>query len=290
MKGTRKQRTRKQKTKKRGGFFSFFKKNKVYPETYNPTKRNIYANMNAQSLHTLYQQKCKKHMGFLKNMTDECRKIDKEFQIKIKEENSKQGFYIDNEHIDPSKSDRENSEKKHMLQVMLPPNTKSRFKCNNINLNLIDEVKNLKEIYTDCCPRGFFGKKNTSFCRNVEKKIETNKYYNPENPIPKEEISDEDYERDREFATNPVAGYSWANPETSVRYYNDEAYEQESMYNEKIRKEKEEEDRMILERSKNGLNESKNEEKMRFLEGEQPMPKKVYGGKTRKRKITRKKK
>jgi hypothetical protein len=173
---------------------------------------------------------------------------------------------------------------------MLPPNTKSRFKCNNINLNLIDEVKNLKEIYTYCCPRGFFGKKNTSFCRNVEKKIETNKYYNPENPIPKEEISDEDYERDREFATNPVAGYSWANPETSVRYYNDEAYEQESMYNEKIRKEKEEEDRMILERSKNGLNESKNEEKMRFLEGEQPMPKKVYGGKTRKRKITRKKK
>ncbi len=140
-------------------------------------------------------------------MSRECKDIDSAFQKKLQEENNKKGNYIDRNDFDPSKSDRENAEDRYMMGVTLPPNAKSKFQCKNINLTMVDQVKNLKDIYGDCCPRGFFGKKNTSFCNNVEKKIEGNKYYYPEKPLPKEpEISNEEYENEREMASNPAAG------------------------------------------------------------------------------------
>ena len=201
MKGTKKRIKKNNKRTKKGGFFSFFNKNKVAPE------QNTYSNMKSDTLHQMYQEKCKKHFGFIKNMSRECKDIDSAFQKKLQEENNKKGNYIDRNDFDPSKSDRENAEDRYMMGVTLPPNAKSKFQCKNINLTMVDQVKNLKDIYGDCCPRGFFGKKNTSFCNNVEKKIEGNKYYYPEKPLPKEpEISNEEYENEREMASNPAAG------------------------------------------------------------------------------------
>ena len=85
----------------------------------------------------------------------------------------------------------------------------------------------------------FFGKKNTSFCKNVEKKIESNKYYYPEKIQGKdgydtEELSDDEYDFERKIAQNPLIGYSWTSPEDGIKYRDDEAYNQEASYNKKI--------------------------------------------------------
>jgi len=47
-----------------------------------------------------------------------------------------------------------------------------------------------------------------------------------------------DIERDK-FNSNPQAGYTWENPETGRVYYHDEAYKQEDLYKERIRKQEE---------------------------------------------------
>jgi|688.fasta_scaffold78896_5 hypothetical protein len=280
--------TKRSKTKKRGGFFSFFKKNKVQPLQSNFI-RNEYAGMNSTALHKLYQEKCKKHMGFVKNMSSECKKIDKEFQKKIKEENNRNGNYIDVNDFDDSKSERENLENRYMTGITLPPNSKSKFKCREINLNNIEKVNYLKDIYGDCCPSGFFGKKNTTFCKNVEKKIEKNRYYYPENPTPKEEISDEEYEMNKEFATNPVAGYRWQNPENGTVYYDTEAYNQEQMYYEELNRRKEEKERNLLEISQRQAEMSERESTMlrRERDSENIFSKPAAGGKTMKKRKRR---
>jgi len=63
---------------RKGGFFSWFKKKNE--------DGNEYATMDAKTLHELYQKDCKKHFGFIKNVSSKCRKIEKEFQKKINEE------------------------------------------------------------------------------------------------------------------------------------------------------------------------------------------------------------
>jgi hypothetical protein len=63
---------------RKGGFMDWFKKKN--------DDENEYATMDAKTLHELYQKDCKKHFGFIKNMSSKCRKINKEFQKKINEE------------------------------------------------------------------------------------------------------------------------------------------------------------------------------------------------------------
>ena len=63
---------------RKGGFLDWFKKKNE--------DGNEYATMDAKTLHELYQKDCKKHFGFIKNMSSKCRKINKEFQKKINEE------------------------------------------------------------------------------------------------------------------------------------------------------------------------------------------------------------
>ena len=68
---------------RKGGFFGWFKKKNVDEIDYD------YATMDSEYLQSLYQKDCKKHFGFIKNMSSKCRKINKEIQKKIFEERSK---------------------------------------------------------------------------------------------------------------------------------------------------------------------------------------------------------
>ena len=78
---------------RKGGFMDWFKKKNE--------DGNEYATMDAKTLHELYQKDCKKHFGFIKNMSSKCRKINEEFQKKINEEKnigpSDQEMYEQNE-------------------------------------------------------------------------------------------------------------------------------------------------------------------------------------------------
>jgi hypothetical protein len=270
---TKKIKTKRGTTKKRGGNLSFFKKDNN-PVNYT---KNTYATMNVDSLHKAYQQNCKSPIGFIKNRSD-CQKIDSEFQRKIKEENNKKGNYLDLDDFDNNKDDNEEFEYQYLLGLTLPPNSKSKFKCKDIDLDRIEEVTNLKDVYGDCCPRGFLGKKNTSFCNKVEKKIVDNKYYYPEiKPKKEAEISDDDYEFEKNLAQNPISVYTWTNPGDGITYSGDEAFEKESLYYEKIEEEKEEEKMRLLKQSQKEEEENKQETDI-----------KAYGGKTRKGKTKRK--
>lgn len=65
---------------RKGGFFGWFKKKNENEIDYD------YATMPFEYLQSLYQKDCKKHFGFIKNMSSKCRKINKEIQKKKIEE------------------------------------------------------------------------------------------------------------------------------------------------------------------------------------------------------------
>lgn len=68
---------------RKGGFFGWFKKKNEDKIDYD------YSTMDSKYLQTLYEKDCKKHFGFIKNMSSKCRKINKEIQKKSFEEKSK---------------------------------------------------------------------------------------------------------------------------------------------------------------------------------------------------------
>ena len=68
---------------RKGGFFGWFKKKNEDKIDYD------YSTMDSKYLQTLYEKDCKKHFGFIKNMSSKCRKINKEIQKKSFEERSK---------------------------------------------------------------------------------------------------------------------------------------------------------------------------------------------------------
>jgi hypothetical protein len=194
-----------------------------------------------------------------------------------------------------------------------------RFFKKKDELNPYTGTKNdiLEPLYKTQCKKHFgFIKNKTAKCKNIEKAIKmniekasttaatkeiNNKEYNtPElkdmgykelenfykekennKPGPEgEAISDEEYERNRDFWTNPIAGKVWTNPETGQKYSDDEAYEQEENYikhqEENYIKQQEEEEEEIR----------KQQEKYRNydLRPEIPLTSRVRGGKRRRTK------
>jgi hypothetical protein len=85
---------------------------------------------------------------------------------------------------------REEEEYRYMNETQTENKDKDS-QCKKYNLNFVNKVSNLKDIYKDCCPAGgfFSGKQDTEFCIKTKDKLTENSYnsFYSDNKIPHEQ-------------------------------------------------------------------------------------------------------
>jgi hypothetical protein len=137
---------------RKGGFMDWFKKKNE--------DGNEYATMDAKTLHELYQKDCKKHFGFIKNMSSKCRKINEEFQKKINEEKN----------IGPS--DQEMYEQKEKSKEDVKKMIEEQKKQDDLNIERMNKRKDF----------------SIAFAKDEEnRRLYPNRYENTKITLPKDE-------------------------------------------------------------------------------------------------------
>ena len=149
---------RKNSKTRKGGFFGFFSSKKVAPQECNLDNVNQMGDY--KDLHGLYQKCCPKGMFGTKNSSSLCKTIDQKFQQSWKAKNDALEY----------QGDETDPEKVEMLKNNPVPGAKRD--CKALNVDNIYNKETLESLYGECCPKGFFGNKNSSpNCKKMDAKM-----------------------------------------------------------------------------------------------------------------------
>jgi len=166
------------KTYKKGGFFNFFSSKKVLPQECN--LENVNQMGDYTDLHGLYQKCCPKSTFGFKNGSQLCKTIDQKYQQSWKAKNDALEY----------QGDETDPEKIEMLKNN--PNQGAKRDCKALNVDNIYNKDTLQSLYSECCPKGFFGTKNGSpNCKKIDAKLKQPVPQNDYKPVPQNDLQND---------------------------------------------------------------------------------------------------